>query len=191
MSKSLVTEADAIDLECRLLGALLLNNQPIWNLIRTRTVLTEHFRDQRNRLIWLGIIDLARNRQIANPVTIKQYIFNGAARHEHVDAKYLAGVVLKALPSHNDIPGLIKQWRDVHPDWWEWYNDYLSSEEWKLRRSKVMTRCLGLCEGCLDNHASQVHHLTYEHVGEEFLFELVGLCASCHDRLHHKEPHAH
>ena len=33
---------------------------------------------------------------------------------------------------------------------------------------------------------TQCHHLTYENVGEEFLFELVALCSDCHERLHQK-----
>lgn len=64
------------------------------------------------------------------------------------------------------------------------YRDYLASPEWKARRAKVMRRCHGKCEGCGDQAAVEVHHLTYRHFMEEFLFELVGLCVQCHDRYH-------
>ena len=64
------------------------------------------------------------------------------------------------------------------------YHDYLASPEWKARRAKVLERCKGICEGCAEQPASDVHHLTYMHVGEEFLYELVALCRECHGRAH-------
>lgn len=65
-----------------------------------------------------------------------------------------------------------------------WYDEYLKSSEWKLRRDLVIARANNKCEGCQRQPASSVHHRTYEHVGAEFLFELVAVCAECHDRLH-------
>lgn len=64
------------------------------------------------------------------------------------------------------------------------YDDYLKSDAWADRRARVMHRCGGTCEGCGKRKASQVHHLTYAHVGDEFLFELVALCHPCHERIH-------
>lgn len=66
----------------------------------------------------------------------------------------------------------------------EQYADYLRSEEWAARRTKVMQRAGGICEGCRDRPAEEVHHLTYEHVTQEFLFELVAMCGDCHARFH-------
>lgn len=71
-------------------------------------------------------------------------------------------------------------------EWWDWYNAYLDSPEWKQKRSRVLDRADGICEGCGINRASQVHHLTYKNVGNEFLFELVAVCNICHERLHEK-----
>lgn len=71
-------------------------------------------------------------------------------------------------------------------EWWEWYNEYLKSPQWERKRRAVLDRCQGICEGCRINKAVQVHHLTYEHVGEEFLWELVAVCRMCHSRIH---PH--
>lgn len=65
-----------------------------------------------------------------------------------------------------------------------WYSGYLQSTEWKLKRQKVLRRCRNICEGCMQARANVVHHLTYEHVGNELLFELVGLCEACHDKAH-------
>jgi hypothetical protein len=67
---------------------------------------------------------------------------------------------------------------------WDGYEKYLNSPEWTHKRKLVLKRSNGICEGCLEEPATQVHHLTYEHVGMEFLFELVAICEKCHDRLH-------
>lgn len=67
------------------------------------------------------------------------------------------------------------------------YDDYLKSDAWASKRAKVMARAHGICEGCGDAVPREVHHLTYQHVGNEFLFELVALCHECHERIHGDE----
>lgn len=69
-------------------------------------------------------------------------------------------------------------------EWWDWYNRYLESPRWKAKRALVMKRAGGMCEGCLIRPATQVHHTTYKHAGDELLFELVAICADCHRRIH-------
>lgn len=69
------------------------------------------------------------------------------------------------------------------------HDAYLASPAWKQRRRLVMDRAQGLCEGCRLSPPTEVHHLTYLHVGNEFLFELVALCEDCHDRWHAKGIH--
>jgi hypothetical protein len=69
-------------------------------------------------------------------------------------------------------------------EWWEWYSKYLLTPTWKAKRASVMERAGGICEGCRRNRATQVHHTTYAHVGDELLFELVAVCDSCHRTLH-------
>lgn len=66
----------------------------------------------------------------------------------------------------------------------EKYADYLDSSEWRERHRLVMLRAGGICEGCRTRQASQVHHLTYDNIGEEFLWQLVAVCRSCHERYH-------
>jgi hypothetical protein len=68
--------------------------------------------------------------------------------------------------------------------WWDWYDRYLESPEWRARRKLVLRRAGGICEGCLERRATQVHHRTYEHVGDELCFELIAICDQCHDRVH-------
>ena len=64
------------------------------------------------------------------------------------------------------------------------YGGYLASPEWRRKRTHVMKRCGGVCEGCGEAPAIVVHHLTYEPIGNEFLGELRAVCRTCHDRVH-------
>lgn len=75
-------------------------------------------------------------------------------------------------------------WKARNDYWWERYDAYMASPEWRERRSKVFERCRGFCEGCGKAQATHVHHLTYEHFGEEFLWELKAVCLGCHERVH-------
>ena len=76
------------------------------------------------------------------------------------------------------------QERDAARKWIHVYNEYLRSPEWLGKRQSVLERENYLCQGCRRNRATQAHHTTYRHQGEEFLFELIALCASCHERYH-------
>ena|SRR5215472_2095593 len=69
-------------------------------------------------------------------------------------------------------------------DWWERYSAYLTSPAWRQRRQLVLVRDGGQCQGCLSALAVHVHHLTYKHVTDELLFELVALCEECHQKVH-------
>jgi 5-methylcytosine-specific restriction endonuclease McrA len=64
------------------------------------------------------------------------------------------------------------------------YEIYLQTDAWQEKRELVFTRANGMCEGCRQAPACQVHHVTYEHVGNEFLWELVAVCRVCHARYH-------
>lgn len=67
---------------------------------------------------------------------------------------------------------------------WEWYSTYLKSPRWRNKRDLVLMRANGVCEGCEDAKATQVHHLTYVRVGDELLFDLVAVCNDCHQKAH-------
>ena len=68
-------------------------------------------------------------------------------------------------------------------DWWLWYQAYLQSSVWLEKRQLVLARAQGVCEACRRALATEVHHLTYQHVGQEPLFNLVAVCQSCHQWL--------
>lgn len=66
----------------------------------------------------------------------------------------------------------------------EEYRRYLLTPEWRERRKVVLERDRYLCQGCLRNRATEVHHKTYAHLGNELFFELVSLCGDCHSIAH-------
>jgi 5-methylcytosine-specific restriction endonuclease McrA len=71
--------------------------------------------------------------------------------------------------------------------WWDQYNEYLQTDAWQRRRQLVRQRANGLCEGCRERTATQVHHLSYRNVRNEFLWELVAICDECHRRAHNRD----
>lgn len=82
----------------------------------------------------------------------------------------------------------------------EWYKDYLRSEHWQR------TRILRLLQADLDEEwdavkcehelcglyvpmlAINVHHRTYERLGNERMEDLQVLCRSCHGVIHDLQP---
>jgi hypothetical protein len=64
------------------------------------------------------------------------------------------------------------------------YDEYLRSPEWKHKRSLVISREKNTCQGCGIMPIEEVHHSTYSHIGDELLFQLVGLCSECHRKVH-------
>lgn len=54
------------------------------------------------------------------------------------------------------------------------------SAAWQMTRAQVMLRARGVCERCVHQTATQVHHVTYARLGRERLTDLLALCASCH-----------
>jgi 5-methylcytosine-specific restriction endonuclease McrA len=72
-------------------------------------------------------------------------------------------------------------------EWWQHYNEYLASDKWQKLRQLVFHRDNGICQGCYNAPATQVHHLTYKNVRSEFLWELVSICDECHARYHDKQ----
>lgn len=121
-------------------------------------------------------------------------------RHQCLECgKLLAGALpyskaTQATPSV-DLVALERWWDNEQAGWrqrreqqdemvrqrTERYHMYL---QWAERCALVLDRANGICEGCRQRKATQVHHLTYQHAGEEFLWELVAVCRECHERVH-------
>jgi len=64
------------------------------------------------------------------------------------------------------------------------YSQYLDSDAWKQRRTHVRRRSRGWCERCKVGRIADVHHLTYERVGNEEADDLIAVCRPCHEYLH-------
>lgn len=71
-------------------------------------------------------------------------------------------------------------------EWRRRYELYLQSPQWESKRQAALKRDRWLCQGCLSRRATQVHHLTYDHLGNELLWELQSVCTECHKIIH---PH--
>lgn len=68
------------------------------------------------------------------------------------------------------------------------YEEYLQSKHWKQIRA-IMLNKFGKCQVCGSIDNLEVHHNSYEHVGEEknHLEDLVVLCHDCHSLFHHQK----
>lgn len=67
------------------------------------------------------------------------------------------------------------------------YADYLHTPEWRRTRAAAILRAGGCCSlDVTHTDGLEVHHRTYERLGEELASDLTVLCKVCH-RLHHKE----
>lgn len=78
-------------------------------------------------------------------------------------------------------------------NWWSYYDAYLLTPVWQVKREKVLLRANGWCEGCDERKATQAHHLKYpqycrpgspEWIMQEKLFDLRAVCDGCHRDIH-------
>lgn len=68
---------------------------------------------------------------------------------------------------------------NYHNSFIEDYIQYINSPEWREKRLLALERDNYICQIC-GVPAKEVHHLTYEHFKNEYIFELVSLCLNCH-----------
>ena len=73
-----------------------------------------------------------------------------------------------------------------HPAFSELYRQHVTdrSPKWQELCRLVFDRAKGMCEACGLRSAVHVHHRSYEHLGDEFLWELAAVCRECHRRIH-------
>lgn len=64
------------------------------------------------------------------------------------------------------------------------YLSYLQSPEWRKRRDAALRKARFRCEQCQSKRKLQVHHLTYERLGDEAPDDLKVLCERCHEDQH-------
>lgn len=63
------------------------------------------------------------------------------------------------------------------------YISYINSGKWR-NKSKRIRKKRGACEHCGSIYRLQVHHLTYERLGNELPSDLLVLCRDCHLVIH-------
>lgn len=68
-------------------------------------------------------------------------------------------------------------------EWFNKYNEYLKSSEWKEKRLLVLKRDKFKCQSC-GGIGQHIHHLSYETVFNEDINDLVTLCINCHKSIH-------
>lgn len=61
------------------------------------------------------------------------------------------------------------------------YRRYLNSEKWEEKRNQVLLRAKYRCERCGIEGDLDVHHKTYERLGDEDLGDLKAVCRNCHE----------
>jgi hypothetical protein len=64
------------------------------------------------------------------------------------------------------------------------YERYLQTGHWRWTRNQALQRVGFRCEKCRVGRNLQVHHLTYERLGEELFADLEVVCRGCHLGLH-------
>ncbi len=66
------------------------------------------------------------------------------------------------------------------------YQFYLRTPEWRRTRAAALVRAGYACSlDVTHTRDLEVHHRTYERLGEELATDLVVLCHSCHQLHHH------
>jgi 5-methylcytosine-specific restriction endonuclease McrA len=68
------------------------------------------------------------------------------------------------------------------------YDAYRLSEGYRQRRAKALDASGGICEHCNERNPLEVHHRTYERLGNEMPWDLIALCRTCHDVAHGRLP---
>ncbi len=67
------------------------------------------------------------------------------------------------------------------------YERYIQSPQWKAQREAALARAKHCCQLCGVSKWSaqlEVHHLTYENLGNELPADLMVLCEKCHQGTH-------
>lgn len=63
------------------------------------------------------------------------------------------------------------------------YREYLKTPQWKIKRGKRLDIDGHACVLCRSTEHLEVHHLSYDRLGHEPLFDLRTLCHDCHEAV--------
>ena len=134
---------------------------------------------------------------------VRRVVSNGAV-HYHVQCLN-CGDSIRAINKQERLslnPSEIGDWdEELRNRWWQMRSDirrlqavrdraakfndmadYYGSEKWRAKSSAVIDRDR-ICQACRGRPAQEAHHLTYDHWRDEPLFDLVGVCHPCHEKI--------
>jgi len=60
------------------------------------------------------------------------------------------------------------------------YLTYIHSDQWHVRRQRALKLAGNRCQVCGESRGLQVHHVSYEHLGQEADADLTVMCWYCH-----------
>lgn len=66
------------------------------------------------------------------------------------------------------------------------YKEYIKSTVWYQKRLARLKKDNYTCQKCGDTEFLEVHHLTYDNLGDEPIEDLICLCRACHQAIHDK-----
>lgn len=66
------------------------------------------------------------------------------------------------------------------------YEEYMRSKLWEIRRKEYLEG-RKICELCNKKGNLQIHHKSYENLGNERRKELLFICSKCHHKIHEKK----
>ncbi len=69
----------------------------------------------------------------------------------------------------------------------EAYNNYQKGRHFLAFRKRALVERSKVCERCGSSELLQVHHLTYERLGNELMDDVEVVCRKCHQELHGRE----
>lgn len=100
--------------------------------------------------------------------------------------EYYYKMIRKLLQKRNDI---LREYQDqvysIKGEWYDLRNEYYNSDEWKYKRSIRMDLDGYACVLCKSTYDLHVHHLTYENIGDENVYnDLMTVCKECHWGIH-------
>ena len=68
------------------------------------------------------------------------------------------------------------------------YSRYLQTIHWRTVRKYALENARFCCQLCNSTERLEVHHKTYERIGNEDLSDVIVLCRACHAKFHDKLP---
>ncbi len=67
------------------------------------------------------------------------------------------------------------------------YTKHINSDRWARRRLRAIDEVGGVCQVCGSTDRIQVHHLSYDNLGNEKPEDLLVVCRECHRKVHEGE----